>query len=65
MQDVVGNARQRLEARRVIEIPGNRHHAVRTQQRHPLAAVSQSVKAVAVAQLRCRAQRHVAATDDQ
>ena len=65
MQNIVCNAGQPVEARRIIEVPRKRHDAVRAQQWLPLAAVRQSVNAVALAQLPHCAQRHIAATDDQ
>jgi hypothetical protein len=65
MQNIMGNARQSIEACRIIEISQYRQYPVRAQERRTLAVVREPVNAVAFAQLRQRAQRHVAATDDQ
>ena len=65
MQNIMGNARQSAEACRIIEISHYRQHPVRAQQRCALRVASQAVIAIAFAQMGQRAQRHVAATDDE
>lgn len=63
MQNVVLDAGDAVKACRMIEVPRDRHHAVRTQQGRPLAAARQRANAVAIARLRRRTQRYVS-TDD-
>ena len=65
MQNIVGNAGQSGEACRIIEVPDNRHYAVLAQERRALTVAREPINTVAFAQLGQRAQRHVAATDDQ
>jgi hypothetical protein len=49
MQNIMGNTGQSAEARRVIEIPHDRHDTALTQERHPRAIVRQAINAVAFA----------------
>jgi len=52
MQNIMGYARQTVEARRIIEVSHDRHDAVAAQQRRARAVVGKAVNAVAFAQLR-------------
>lgn len=50
MQNVMGNARQSVEACRIIKVSRDRHHTALAQLLHTRAVVSQAENAVAIAQ---------------